>query len=86
MVYTNGNTMSKLLSLKLQEETFKEMEKIAKRLGRARNAYINDAIAHFNRIQERRELAEILARDCARARDESMKVLAEFEALDDPIA
>jgi len=75
--------MSKLLSLKLKDETFDEMEKIAKRLRRARNAYINDAIAHFDRIHGRKQLAEQLARESALCRDESMKVLAEFEALDD---
>ena len=82
-VYTHGITMSKVLSLKLRDEVFQEMESIARRLKRPRNAYINEAVAHFNHLQRRRLLGEVLARESAAVMDESMRVLKEFEAIDE---
>ena len=73
--------MSKILSLKLREEVFKEMETTVTRLKRPRNAYINEAVAHFNRLHRRHLLGEQLARESAAVSDESLRVLAEFEAL-----
>ena len=82
-VYTHGITMSKVLSLKLRDEIFAEMEKTTHRLKRARNAYINEAVEHFNRLHRRRLLGEQLARASAAVQEESMRVLKEFEAIDD---
>lgn len=75
--------MSKNLSLKVQDAIFSEMEKTAGRLKTPRNAYINQAIAHFNRLHRRLKLAEVLARESAAVMDESMRVLKEFEAIDE---
>jgi predicted transcriptional regulator len=75
--------MSKTLSLKLRDEIFLEMEKTTARLKLPRNAYINEAVAHFNRLQRRKLLGEILARESAAVMDESMRVLKEFEAIDE---
>lgn len=77
--------MSKILSLKMPDEVFREMEKTVRALKKPRNAYINEAVAHFNRLHRRRLLGEILARESALVAEESMRVLAEFEALNDPI-
>lgn len=77
--------MSKLLSLKVRDEVFLEMEKIARRLKRPRNAYINEALAHFNRLHRRKLLGEQLVRESAAVMEESMRVLKEFEAIDEPI-
>jgi len=59
------------------------METVAHRLKRPRNAYINEAVAHFNRLHRRRLLGEVLARESAAVRDESLRVLAEFERIED---
>ncbi len=75
--------MSKILSLKLRDEIFLEMEKTTARLKLPRNAYINEAVAHFNRLQRRKLLGEILVRESAAVMDESMRVLKEFEAIDE---
>jgi predicted transcriptional regulator len=75
--------MSKILSLKLRDEIFREMEKTTSRLKLPRNAYINEAVAHYNRLQRRRALGEQLARASAAVMDESMRVLKEFEAIDE---
>ena len=75
--------MSKLLSLKLRDDVFLEMEKTTRELKRPRNAYINEAVAHFNRLHRRKALGELLARESAAVMDESMRVLKEFEAIDE---
>lgn len=75
--------MSKVLSLKLRNEVFDEMETTLRRLKRPRNAYINQAVEHFNRLHRRRLLGEALARESAAVRDESMRVLTEFERIAD---
>ena len=75
--------MSKILSLKLRDDIFHAMETTTHRLKRPRNAYINEAVAHFNRLHRRRVLGEMLARESAAVADESMRVLREFEAIDE---
>ena len=77
--------MSKVLSLKLRNEVFAEMETIVRRLKKPRNAYINEAVALYNRLQRRRALAKQYERSSLAVREESMRVLAEFEALPDDI-
>ncbi|OGS41805.1 MAG: hypothetical protein A2506_13405 [Elusimicrobia bacterium RIFOXYD12_FULL_66_9] len=77
--------MSKVLSLKLRNEVFDEMETTLRRLKRPRNAYINQAVEHFNRLHRRRLLEAQYAKESAAVREESMRVLAEFEALPDDI-
>ena len=83
LVYTFGITMTKALSLKLRDEIFTEMETTTSRLKLPRNAYINEAVAHFNRLHRRRQLSEQLVRESAAVMDESMRVLKEFEAIDE---
>jgi predicted transcriptional regulator len=75
--------MAKALSLKLRDEIFAEMETTIRRIKKPRNAYINEAVAHFNRLQRRKLLGKILARESAAVMDESMRVLKEFEAIDE---
>lgn len=77
--------MSKVLSLKLRNEVFGEMETIVRRLKKPRNAYINEAVAFYNRLQRRRALEKQYEISSRAVRDESMRVLAEFEALPDDI-
>ena len=48
--------MSKVLSLKLQEEVFRETEEIVQRLRKPRNAYLNEAINLYNKLWKRRVL------------------------------
>lgn len=75
--------MAKNLSLKMRDDIFAEMETTTRRLKKARNAYINEAVGHFNRLHRRRLLGEQLMRASAAVQDESMRVLKEFEAIDE---
>ncbi len=73
----------KNLSLKLDDKTFEETEKILGRLQISRNRYINKALSFYNHLQKRKLLAGKLAAESRLVQNESMKVLAEFEKLDD---
>jgi uncharacterized protein YpiB (UPF0302 family) len=73
----------KNLSLKLDDKTFEETEKILEDLQINRNRYINKAISFYNHLQKRKQLAARLANESHLVRSESMKALAEFENLDD---
>jgi predicted transcriptional regulator len=73
----------KTLSLKLDEEIFQETEELLEKMETSRNRYINQAIDFYNKIQKRKMLENILAKESELVREESMKVLAEFEILED---
>jgi metal-responsive CopG/Arc/MetJ family transcriptional regulator len=73
----------KNLSLKLDKALFEETEIVITALGKNRNRYINEAIAAFNRVQKRNLLAAQLQAESKLVADSSMKVLMEFEGLED---
>lgn len=75
--------MSKLLSLKLKDEIYKETENIRKSVKIPRNAYINKALEFFNSIQKRRLLKKQLIKESGLVATESLLVLNEFENLPD---
>lgn len=71
----------KLLSLKLKDEIFREVEEVVKKFNIPRNAYINEALVFYNKINRRRLLKKQLIKEVGPARATSMEVLREFEAL-----
>jgi hypothetical protein len=73
--------MSKTLSLKLKDEIFSETEKILSTIKKPRNAYINEAIFFYNKLQKRKLLKDKLLRESELVSFESMKILKEFENL-----
>ena len=73
----------KLLSLKLKDEIFKEVEEVVKKFNIPRNAYINEALAFYNKVNRRRLLKKQLTKEAGLARVTSLEVLREFEALSD---
>jgi hypothetical protein len=73
----------KSLSLKLNDDIFAETEQILSSLKENRNKYINNAVDYFNQVQKKRILATRLAEESRLVRKDSMKVLGEFEKLDD---
>ena len=77
--------MSKALSLKLQEEVFRETEEILHSLRKPRNAYINEAINLYNKLWKRRILKEALVQDSALVAQDSLEVLEVFEQLEDEL-
>jgi predicted transcriptional regulator len=73
----------KVLSLKLDDDVFEETERIISKLELARNRYINEALALYNKYNSRKMLKSQLAKEAVLANATSMDVLREFEALDD---
>jgi predicted transcriptional regulator len=73
----------KTLSLKLDEDIFQETEELSGKMETSRNRYINQAIDFYNKVQKRKMLEKILAKESELVSEESMKVLAEFEILED---
>lgn len=73
----------KTLSLKLDDSIFQETEKLLNEIKQPRNRYINDALRFYNRIQHRKILAQKLEAESKLVKDESMRVLEEFEKLFD---
>ena len=71
----------KSLSLKLDDKVFADTEKIISKTRMARNRYINEAIEFYNLLQKRKLLSKQLEKESKLVRDESMKVLKEFEEL-----
>ncbi len=74
--------MSKVLSLKLKDDIYREVEEILERQKRPRNAYFNEAIHLYNRLWRRKILKRKLAEESRLVSDESLLVLEEFEALE----
>ncbi len=75
--------MSKLLSLKMDENIFLATEKIVRKLHVPRNAYINKAVDFFNRVQRRKNLAKALRMESRAVSLESRAVLRAFESLEE---
>ncbi len=73
----------KNLSLKMDDSVFNETEKILTKVSKTRNRYINEAVEFYNLLQKRRILSKQLHKESKLTREESMKVLAEFEQLRD---
>lgn len=73
--------MTRGVSLKLKETVYETTNRLRKSLGLSRNAYITKAILYYNRLHERRSLAQRLREESLLVRDESKVVLEEFERL-----
>ena len=73
--------MSKLVSVKLDDEVFRDAEKLVRETKTSRNALINRAVRLLTRLYRKRHLREVLKRESARVRRESLAVLNEFEGL-----
>ena len=73
----------KNLSLKMDESVFLETERITAKISKNRNRYINEAVAFYNLLQKRKIISRQLQKESKTVREESMKVLAEFEKLYD---
>ena len=72
----------KSISLKVQEELLRTVERCARALGISRTEYIRSAIGRMNREVEARVRSEQMARASRKVRKESMRVNAEFGAIE----
>lgn len=73
----------KTLSLKLDEQIFSETEEVLEKLKKSRNRYINEALDYYNKLQKNMIIEEMLIKESKWVSQESMKVLKEFESMDD---
>lgn len=73
---------TKTMSLQLQEPIFVELETLVEQLNKNRNAYINEAVAYYNKIQRRKLLAEQLEKECLAVRAADYEV---FKEMEDPV-
>jgi hypothetical protein len=73
----------KNLSLKMDDVIFHETEKIIGKMNKNRNRYINEAVEFYNLLQKRRIISRQLQKESKIVQEESMKVLDEFEKLED---
>ena len=72
----------KNLSLKMDDTVFLETERILKKVRKNRNRYINEAVQFYNLVQQRKLLTNQLKKESKLVQAESMKILAEFEGMD----
>jgi predicted transcriptional regulator len=73
----------KTLSLKLDDAVYKETEQLLEKIKKPRNRYINEALAYYNKVQKRKIIARLLAAESKLVSEDSMKVLYEFDSLDE---
>lgn len=74
--------MTRVLSLKVKENVFEDVEAITKQLKVPRNAYINEALDFYNEFNRRKSLRKKLRKESLLTRKGSMEVLAELEKLE----
>jgi len=72
----------KIISLKLDDSVFNETEEVLSKMKKARNRYINEAVAYYNKIQSRKLLETILENESRLVAEDSMSVLKEFEEIE----
>ncbi len=73
----------KILSLKLKEDIFDEVENVIKKIHLSRNAYINEALSFYNKLNRRKILRKRLKEESYAVKATSLDVLREMEQLDD---
>lgn len=72
----------KTISLKIDDSTFGETEKILARIKKPRNRYINEAIEFYNKLQRKQILEEKLKKESGIVGADSIAVLKDFEQID----
>ncbi len=72
----------KVISLNIDEMVFNETEKLVSILKKPRNRYINEAIDHYNKHQNRLMLKQKLLKESEMVQKDSMNVLRDFEGFD----
>jgi len=72
----------KTVSLKIDDSIFGETERILSRIKQPRNRYINEALEYYNQIQNRLLLEKRLKMESESVKEDSMKVLKNFEEID----
>jgi hypothetical protein len=72
----------KTVSLKIDDSIFGETENILSRIKIPRNRYINEALDYYNKLQRRQILEKRLKSDSELVKNDSIKILKDFERID----
>lgn len=75
--------MSKALSLKMEDQIFKETEQVLHKIRVPRNAYINQAVHFYNRWQKRLLTKKKFQKDVKLLKQDTLDAIREFELLED---
>ena len=75
----------KVLSLKLRDEVFEEVEKVVRKIHMPRNAFINEALNFYSKLIERKLKKKEYHRASRIVGAHSLEVLHEFEKLEDKL-
>jgi len=73
----------KTLSLKLDDLVYQDTEELLSQIKMPRNRYINDALNYYNRIQKRKLISKLLQKESKLVSEESLKIIAEFDNLNE---
>lgn len=71
--------MSKVISLKIEDQIFDKTEALISELKISRNKYINDALENYNRMKEMEKVNVLLVKASILVRDNSIEVMQDFE-------
>jgi hypothetical protein len=82
MAFRRKKTM-KTISLKIDDAIFGETEKLLTLIKKPRNRYINEALDNYNRLQKRLLLEQLLKKESALVKEESLAVVEEFERFEE---
>lgn len=72
----------KPISLKIDDDIFKDTEKILDKLKKPRNRYINEALDYYNKLQTRKLFEKKIQKESYLVREDSMSVLNEFDDIE----
>ena len=72
----------KVLSLKLKDEIFEELESVMEKVNLSRNAYINEAIHFYNKLYRKQAIKRQLKFESKLVSEESLKIAQELQGLD----
>ncbi len=72
----------KVLSLKLKDEVFEELEQVMSKVNLSRNAYINEAVSFYNKIHRKQVLKKKLRLESKLVSQESLRVAERLIGVD----
>ena len=75
--------MSKALSLKLDDSIFEEAENLLKKIRIPRNAFINQAVAFYTKLQKKVLMQKRLKKEAELLKQETAAFMKDFELLED---
>ncbi len=76
----------KVLSLKLKDEIFEDVEDVVKNFHISRNAYINKTLLVYNKLNQSKILQKKLQKESKLVQSVSLDILHELEQIEDDLS